>query len=44
MIWMGEGRLEGRERQLRDKERRRDVGEYRRWVERVGKIVGGRVM
>ena len=45
MRGMREGRLEGRVRQLRDKGRGWDVGEYRRWEERVGKEVGeGRVM
>ena len=41
---MGEGRLEGRVHQPRDKGRGWDGGrvisEYRRWEERVGKSVG----
>ena len=45
MRGMGEGRLEGRVRQLRDKGRDGMVGEYMRWEEKVGKGVGeGRVM
>ena len=45
MRGMGEERLEGMVRQLRDNGRDGMVGEYRRWEERVGKGVGeGRLM